>query len=241
LVGRLRGQLTPLTRAIVLVSPSNPTGAALHEGDLPQLAELCRAHDLALICDEVFADYTTGSAARVPSLAGFDGVLTFVLSGLSKTCLLPQLKLGWIAVSGPPGATTEAVARLELIADSYLSVNTPVQVALPTILALRPRIQQRLIERLQANRAELVRATRGSPVSVLPSDGGWSAVLQVPRQLSEKAWVLEILEAANVLVHPGFFFDFETDGYLVLSLLVAEQSFGSGIAQLVRHVASRVR
>jgi aspartate/methionine/tyrosine aminotransferase len=221
----LRAALDSNTRGIILVSPNNPTGALLHTSDLPQLDAICAEHDLALISDEVFADYAAPRADRVPSLAGHDAVLTFVLSGLSKVCLTPQLKVGWMAVSGPDRRRNEALQRLEIIADSFLSVNTPAQHALPSLVAARDRIQAPLQQRLRRNRLLLAEALAESPATLLPADGGWSAVLQVPLSRSDEEWALELFHQRGLLVHPGYFFDFSAGSWLVLSLLPEERVF----------------
>jgi alanine-synthesizing transaminase len=221
------------TRALVVVSPNNPTGAALRTDEAQRLLALCRDRGLAVIADEVFADHIfTDAPARVRSLAGRDEALLFVLGGLSKTCLLPQLKAAWIVASGPADRLEEALARLEVVADTYLSVNTPVQLALPRLLALRDVIRPPLMGRLRANRAALERALRGSAATPLPSDGGWSAVVRVPRYPGEEERVLRLLERHGLLVHPGFFFDFPTEAFLVVSLLGPEEEFVRGAAIL---------
>jgi aspartate/methionine/tyrosine aminotransferase len=148
-----------------------------------------------------------------------------VLDGLSKRCLQPQLKLAWIAASGPPGLLAEALHRLEAVADAYLSVNTPAQVALPRLLELAPRIQAPLRARLAANRRALEALARGGPCRVLPADGGWSAILRVPRTRSDEEWALTLLEEAGVLVHPGFLFDFPSEGFLVVNAIAPEEIF----------------
>ena len=155
-----------------------------------------------------------------------------MLGGLSKMCLLPQLKAAWIAASGPPDLLRVALERLEVVADTYLSVNTPVQLALPKLLGLRDTIRHPLTARLRANRVALERALCGSAASLLPSDGGWSAVLRVPRHPSEEERVLRLLEGPGLYVHPGFFFDFPTEAFLVVSLLVPEDAFARGAAIL---------
>lgn len=232
-VQALRGLIDARTRAILLVSPNNPTGAVVSEAEVQALCALCRAHDLALISDEVFADtLALGLEGRARSLAGLEGCLTFVLSGLSKVCLQPHLKLGWIAASGPQPLLDEALARLEVLADTYLSVATPVQRALPQLLALRPQIQAQLAARLDTNRRALALAIADSPATLLPSEGGWSAVLHVPRNRSEEAWVLHLLEQDGVLVHPGYYFDFASEAWLVLSLLPEPAIFARGVALL---------
>jgi hypothetical protein len=221
------------TRAIVVVSPNNPTGAMLQRGDADRLLALCRARGAALIADEVFADYVlTEAPTRVPSLAGRREALVFVLAGLSKTCLLPQLKAAWIAASGPARLLNEALARLEVMADTYLSVNTPVELALPRLLALRNRIQSPLMGRLRANRAALDRALAGSAASALPTDGGWSAVVRVPREPGEEERVLRLLERHGLRAHPGYFFDFPREAFLVVSLIGPEDDFNRGVALL---------
>ena len=229
----LEQRLDDRTRALLVVSPNNPTGAMLRREEAERLLAPCRDHGLALIADEVFADHVlTDAPSRVRSLAGRDEALVFVLGGLSKTCLLPQLKAAWIAASGPAGLLDEALARLEIVADTYLSVNTPVQLALPRLLALRDVIRPRVMTRLTANRDTLEQALRGSAATPLPIDGGWSAVIRVPRHPGEEERTLRLLERHGLRVHPGFFFDFPAEAFLVVSLLVPEDGFARGIAML---------
>ncbi len=229
----LESRLDERARAIIVVSPNNPTGALLRGEEANRLLALCRDRGLALIADEVFADHVfTEAPSRVPTLAGRDEALVFVLGGLSKCCLLPQLKAAWIAASGPSDRLAQALARLEILADTYLSVNTPVQLALPRLLALRDTIRPPLMARLTGNRQTLEGALRGSAASLLPSDGGWSAVLRVPRQPGEEERVLRLLEGHGVYVHPGFFFDFPAEAFLVVSLLVPEDTLARGAALL---------
>jgi aspartate/methionine/tyrosine aminotransferase len=233
----LEGQVNERTKAIVVVAPNNPTGALLPSADFERLVELCQRYSLALISDEVFADYVINTNGRIRSLAGRTELLTFVLSGLSKVCLLPQLKVGWIAASGPATQLAEALGRLEIIADSFLSVSTPSQLMVSSVLDARQQIQASLKQRLSTNRDVLEGELRESPASVLRSDGGWSAVIRVPQVRTDAAWVLKLLEEAEVLVHPGYFFDFESDGYLVVSLLPAEDAFSSAVRRLGRTVS----
>jgi len=230
----LRGAITPLTRAVVVVSPANPTGQYLKSHELSGLVELCAERDLALVSDEVFADYAwSEDPRRVTSVAGDGPALAFSLGGLSKSCGLPQLKLAWIAVGGPGAKRAEAQARLEIVADTFLSVSTPVQVAAPTLLRRLPELQAGIRARLAGNREALAEALGGnSPVSMLASEGGWYAVLQVPATLSEEETTLRLLERHDVLVHPGYFFDFPREAFLVLSLLPPSADFAKG----VRHV-----
>ncbi len=221
------------TRALIVVSPNNPTGALLRHEEAQRLLGVCRERGLALIVDEVFADHVfTNAPSRLRSLVGRDEALVFVLAGLSKTCLLPQLKAAWIAASGPAGPLGEALARLEVVADTYLSVNTPVQLALPRLLALRAAIRAPLMARLRANLASLERALRGSAATPLQVDGGWSAVVRVPREPGEEERVLRLMARHGLRVHPGFFFDFPTEAYLVVSLLGPEEEFTRGAALL---------
>jgi alanine-synthesizing transaminase len=227
--------ITPRTRAIVLVNPNNPTGSFLKQEELAPLIALCRDHSLALISDEVFADYVLAPDPRlVPSLTLVDQVLTFCLSGLSKVAGLPQLKLGWIAVGGPKVDRQQAFERLELIADSYLSVSAPVQWAALTLLSLRSKIQDQILARVSRNRAFLAEQIGPeSPWRLLATEGGWYAPLEAPRIQTEEEWALSLLADDGVLVQPGFFFDFEREAYLVLSLLTAEDVFHEGVRRIL--------
>jgi hypothetical protein len=221
------------TRALLIVSPNNPTGAMLRRDEADRLLALCRDRGLALVADEVFADHVfTDAPSRARSLAGRDEALVFVLGGLSKTCLLPQVKAAWIAASGPADMLDEALGRLEVVTDTYLSVNTPVQLALPRLLALRDVIRPPLMARLTANRATLEQALRGSAATPLPVDGGWSAVVRVPRHPDEEERTLRLLKRHGLRVHPGFFFDFPAEAFLVVSLLGPEDDFTRGAAIL---------
>lgn len=232
-LGALEERLGERTRILVVVSPNNPTGAMLRPEEADRLLALCRDRGLALIADEVFADHVfTGPPSRVRSLAGRDEALVFVLGGLSKTCLMPQLKAAWIAASGPPDQLIGALARLEVVADTYLSVNTPVQLALPRLLSLRTVIRPPLMARLTANRTTLGRTLDGSGASALAADGGWSAVVRVPQHPGEEERALRLLDRHGLRVHPGFFFDFPAEAFLVVSLLGPEEEFARGAAIL---------
>jgi hypothetical protein len=221
------------TRAILVVNPNNPTGSFLKRRELERLTTLCAERNLALICDEVFADYALGpDPERVVPLAGFEGALTFCLSGLSKIAGLPQLKLGWIVASGPQAVP--AVERLELIADTYLSVGTPVQHALPRLLEAAPILQRQITQRVQSNLDFLAAQVRRQPAAeLLEVEGGWYATLRVPQTRSEEEWALELLERDGVLIQPGFFYDFEAEAFLVLSLLTPPAIFREGVARLL--------
>lgn len=229
--------VTPRARAIVLVNPNNPTGSFLKQSELAPLLALCRDHNLALISDEVFADYSLQRQAPVVrSLTDIDAVLTFCLSGLSKVAGLPQLKLGWIVIGGPSGDRRQAFERLELIADTYLSVGAPVQWAAPALLGQRAELQRQILDRVRANRDYLEsQIGPASPWRLLPTEGGWCAVLEAPRIYPEEEWVLKLLGEENVLVQPGFFFDFEREAFLVLSLLTPETTFREGARRILKN------
>jgi aspartate/methionine/tyrosine aminotransferase len=220
--------LTPLTRVLALVHPGNPTGAFLSSSEQAAMVDLCASRGMPLISDEVFLDYPLEEAC-FQSTAGLDGeALVFSLGGLSKSAGLPSWKLGWIRVSGPVEERRRALAALELVADSYLSVATPVQRALPEILAVAPRIRSLILDRLRTNLAVL----RGSGLELLEPRGGWSAVVRVCDPRPDEELALAILDEAGVLVHPGYFFDFATDDYLVLSLLPEPERFAEGVSRL---------
>jgi alanine-synthesizing transaminase len=238
----LEAAFGPRTRAVILVHPNNPTGTFLRREEAAAIARLAGERGVALIVDEVFGDYAFDLPAdRRPSFAGESAALTFVLSGLSKVVAQPQLKLGWIAVSGPDALVAEALGRLELIADTYLSVSTPVQLALPEILAqrgpLQAAIRARTAENLAALDAAVTAAGELAPVRRLPVDGGWYAVLEVPRTHEDDAWASLLLREEAVILHPGYFFDFGEDGYLVVSLLPEAAAFRDAIGRVVRRLA----
>jgi len=231
----LERAITERTRAIVLVNPNNPTGSFVKNGELQPLVSLCEERGLALISDEVFTDYRFGpDPQRVPSLTGVDEVLTFCLSGLSKVAGLPQMKLGWIVIGGPPALRSEAIERLELVADTYLSIGTPVQHALPALLEAGESVRRQISARITDNLAFLrERIDDNSAARVLQVEGGWYATVRVPRTKSEEQWCLDLLQQDQLLVQPGFFYDFESEAYLVLSLLTAPEAFREGIRRLI--------
>lgn len=229
------------TRAIVAINPNNPTGSLLKPPEREKLVEFCARREVALISDEVFLDYCLPDAARsAGTMAGGGAALRFVLSGISKTLALPQLKLGWIVASGPAGVVEPALARLEVIADTYLSVGGPVQLALPRLLAGRRGIQQQILARVAGNLerldACLARQTLASRLTV---EGGWSVILRVPSVHSDEDWALDLLENDGVLVHPGHFFNFGREGHLVVSLLPPADVFAWGVQKLVDRVNRR--
>jgi aspartate/methionine/tyrosine aminotransferase len=226
-------------RALVVVNPNNPTGSFLKRFELAALADRCEAHGLPVIADEVFAPYAFGEdAARVRALAGEDAftarVATFALGGLSKSCGLPQVKLGWIAVAGPADVADAAVARLSLIADTYLSVGAPVQDATARLLAIGRDARRAIAARVAANRAHLAAAIGpSSPCTRLPAEGGWSAIVRVPATRTDEAWAAALLSQDGVLVQPGYFFDLRGGAYLVLSLLPPPAVFAEAVRRLV--------
>lgn len=224
---------TERTRAVLAVTPNNPTGSLLSRAELDALTVRCAERDAALIVDEVFADYTF-DASPPDSLPARPGALTFRLGGLSKSIGLPQVKLGWILADGPEPAVAEALERLELIADTYLSVSTPVQVAAADLLHDGAIVRERIRARVVGNFKALCRLVDAAPaLEVLHADGGWSAVIRVPARGSEEEMVLELLERHRVLVHPGFFFDFPNEAFVVVSLLAEPAGFEAGITRLV--------
>lgn len=231
----LRQAVTPRSKAIVLVNPNNPTGSFLKRGELEDLIVLCGEHNLALISDEVFSDYAFGpDPERVSTIADVDQVLTFAMGGLSKMAGLPQMKLGWIIVNGPEAICSEALNRLELIADTFLSVSTPIQQAAPSLIELKPEIQGQIRRRCATNLASLDLAIGSAPeIERLRVEGGWYATLRMPRTRSEEELVLDLLEHENILVQPGFFYDFESEVFLIVSLLTPEQEFTEGIRRIV--------
>lgn len=235
--------ITPRTRALIVVNPNNPTGSFIHENERAALIELCRRHQLALISDEVFAEYAFAPQPdSVSSLAGTRDVLTFVLGGISKLLGLPQMKLAWIIASGPEGMVSEALQRLEIIADTYLSVNTPVQRALPRWLKRRDQWTRPIFDRVRANWHYLVEHVRPPHAcQCLEAEGGWYGVLRIPRTRSEEEWALDLLERDDVLVHPGYFFDFQTEAHLVVSLLPPPEIFREGIERVRRRCADSSR
>lgn len=229
----LEKALSPRTRAVLVVNPNNPTGSFVKTEELANLGWLCAPREIALIADEVFLDYPHDRRPR-HSLAGQRDLLSFALSGLSKIAGLPQMKLAWIAAGGPQEALAPALARLEVIADTYLSVSTPLQLALPALLEQRQGLQQQLAARIAQNLAELDRRLAGHAAgSRLEIEGGWYAVLRVPATQSDEELAIALLEQQSVLVHPGHFYDFPRDGYLVLSLITPAETFAEGARRLL--------
>ena len=227
---------TGLSRAVIVVHPNNPTGSYVSDAETSALNAFCRDYGLALIVDEVFLDYAHDGVPRGSFVANADA-LTFTLSGVSKISALPQMKLAWVATSGPEKMAAEAGARLEIIADTYLSLNAPVQLAAPVLLDQRKQIQPILLDRLRENLAELDRQLVGCPsCAKLQVEGGWYAVLRVPVRGTDEDLAIDILRKMGVIVHPGHFYDFPNEGHLVLSLIADPVDFGEGVARLLQVV-----
>jgi len=221
------------TRAVVVVHPNNPTGSFVAEEERSTLNQFCREYNLALIADEVFLDYAHDGVPRSSFVTGRDA-LTLTLSGLSKISGLPQMKLAWIVTSGPGEQASAALARLEVIADTYLSMNAPIQLAAPSLLEQRHSIQPLLLDRVRANLSELDRGlAKQKTCRRLEVDGGWYAIVRVPVTQSDEDLAIEILRKLSVLVHPGHFYDFPSDGYLIVSLITPPPNFRHGMTQVL--------
>lgn len=229
----LEALLTTRTRAIVLVHPNNPTGHFTKHDERLRLNQICADRRIVVIADEVFLDFSFSARTR-RSWAANSEALTFTMSGLSKICGLPQMKVAWLITSGPEGVKAQALDRLEVIADTYLSVNAPIQHAIPEFLGQRHEFQRQLMSRVRGNLAELDRqlATQKA-CSRLEIEGGWYAVLRVPATRSDEEVALDLIKKKGVYVHPGHFYDFPTDGYLIVSLIAPEQEFAEGIKRLI--------
>ncbi len=229
---------TQRTRAIILVHPNNPTGSYVSPDETSALNAFCHVRDLALIVDEVFLDYALDGEPRSSFVTNAE-VLTFTLSGVSKISALPQMKLAWVATSGPSAVVAEAGARLEIIADTFLSMNAPIQLAADVLLNQRKKIQPLLLERARANLAALDSQLTRHPSCVrLEVQGGWYAVLRVPAIASDEEIAVRLLREASVSVHPGHFYDFPTDGHLIFSLITPPKEFGDGLSRLLQLVAA---
>ncbi len=224
-------------RAIIVVSPNNPTGSFIKLSEAERLNAICAKHRLALMVDEVFGDYGFGTDdGRAQSLVSNGAALTFVMSGCSKILALPQMKLGWIVTGGPEDLRAEAIERLDLIADTFLSVAAPVQHAAPTWLRLRRGLQDQILNRVRGNLDWLAKTVEDSPLRLLRVEGGWYAMLELPRHFSEEDWVLTLLEDDEVLAHPGYFFDFPREAFLVLSLLPRAETFREAVNRIFARV-----
>jgi alanine-synthesizing transaminase len=247
----LEKAITPRTRGIIVVNPNNPTGHFVKPEELVALNEICLSRNMALIADEVFLDYShgdtngrrdllratrarVGDGQRPPSLAVNGGALTFTLSGLSKISGLPQMKAAWLVASGPDPLKKQALERIELIADTYLSMNAPIQLAMPTFLGHRGGFQKQVLTRVRRNVGELDRQLMvRKSCSRLEIEGGWYAVVRVPVTQSDEDLAVDLLMKRGIYVHPGHFYDFATDGYLIVSLIMPERDFAEGCRQML--------
>ena len=239
----VRASVSTRTRAIVVVSPNNPTGSYLKRAELHGLSALCRDLGLALVADEVFSDYATGpdpERVRTAAAAGREA-LTFTLNGFSKLVGLPQLKLGWIHLSGPGELAAAARERLAYVTDAFLSVSAAVQHAAPQVFGIRASIQGQIRERLRVNRAVLEAGLSAVPgCRVLPAEGGWYAVVSLPAGVPDESLAVDLLEKDGVLSHPGYFYDFSGGSFLVLSLLSPEQEFREGVGRTAARLQAAV-
>lgn len=223
-------------KAIVFVNPNNPTGTFIHEQDMSSIIQAC-GRRLPVICDSVFEDYAYQENTVYPTFINNPHVLSFVLGGVSKTLALPQMKISWIIVSGPDDLVQETISRLEIIADTYLSVNTPAQNALEEWFLLHSQIHQFIMNRINHNRQHLVKAFAScSGSEYLQAEGGWYAILKLPDRLKEEDFILSLLGEKHVLVHPGYFYDFLEEPYVVVSLLIPEDVFGEGIKRILEQI-----
>jgi alanine-synthesizing transaminase len=229
----LEQAITPRARGVIVVNPNNPTGHFAKREEIARLNSICSAHQIAIIADEVFLDFSLDGMQAV-SFAANRGAPTFTLSGLSKISGLPQMKVAWLIASGPQEWKSEVLPRLEVIADAYLSVNAPVQLAMPRFLEQRHAFQEQVISRLRRNLAELDRQlAMQEACSRLTVEGGWCAVLRVPATRSDEDLAIELLTTQGVSVHPGHFYEFASDGYLVVSLITPDRIFAEGTSRLL--------
>ena len=223
----LERRIGPRTRAIVVVHPNNPTGHATGAVERGKLEEICVRHGLALIVDEVFLDYPLGETRLESFAVGPHPVLTFVLSGMSKIAGLPQMKVGWIVGLGPEEVRRQAMGRLEVIADTFLSMNAPAQLALPVWLAGRGEIQRQILERVRGN----LKLAKGC-VEVLQVEAGWSAILRLPQRAGGGEVAEELLREVGVVVHPGSFYGIAEAGRVVVSLIGPAEEFSVGMGRI---------
>lgn len=222
-------------RAVVVVSPNNPTGSCVSASEIDRLTAICRTREWAIVADEVFVDYPLGPAAGRTDLAASAGVLTFTLGGASKSIGLPQVKLGWMVVGGPRADRDAALGVLGFVADAFLSVGTPVQVAAPALLRHGAAIRQAIHARLHTNVEAARRLVREFPAcELLTIEAGWSAVVRVPSTRGEERLVVDLLTDAGVLAFPGYYFDFPREAYLVVSLLCSQDDFSAGLHTALR-------
>jgi aspartate/methionine/tyrosine aminotransferase len=231
----LKQSITPRTRGVILVHPNNPTGHYTAAEEIAQLNELCSANQMAIIADEVFLDFSLDAAQK--SFVTNSAALTFAMSGISKISGLPQMKFAWLAANGPEELKREALARLEMIADTYLSLNAPIQLAAPVLLQQHSVFQQQLMDRVRKNLAHLdAQLAQEKGVTRLEVEGGWYAVLRIPATRPDEEFAINLLENHDVYLHPGHFYDFPGDGYLMISLITPEQDFHEGLRRTLSAV-----
>lgn len=244
----LKQSISSSTKAIILIHPHNPTGMFLKKQTFEEIISIANRHQITLIVDEVFLDFQlVQNEDGMSTTVNTSDVLTFTLSGISKSLGLPQLKLGWIVISGNEKFTHEVGERLEILLDTYLSVNTPVQLALPELSWCGESIRKGILERIKSNYVYVKEFFSNSnnkksyPCSVLESEGGWYCIIKVPRTQTAEAWAIELLKKHNILVYPGYFYDFDDDGFLVLSLLTEDSTFQNSLNILAEHMYESVR
>jgi alanine-synthesizing transaminase len=234
----LKRAIRPRTRGVIVVHPNNPTGHFTKVQEITELNQICSSNQMAILADEVFLDFFLGTAQV--SFAGNTDALTFTMSGISKISGLPQMKFAWLAVSGPEREKREALGRLEMIADTYLSLNASIQLAAPALLQQRTTFQQQLMARVLKNLTWLdLQLGHESKVSRLEVEGGWYVVLRIPAIRPDEELAIELLQKQDVYVHPGHFYDFSGDGYLVASLITPEQVFSEGMHRILSAVQSQ--
>lgn len=235
----LQEKVLQAPRALLIVSPNNPTGSFVSKSDWVEIERLCDPGSVPVICDEVFFDYPLDSKSPRFDAISHSDFPSFFLNGLSKTAGLPQLKLSWIVIRGPKDFRESVRPRLELISDTFLSVQTSIQEALGRILKLAPQVQSQILERCRMNLSTLRSMVANTSVDCLRVEGGWNAVLRIPRTLSEEEWVTTFLEEVNVLVHPGYFYDFAREGFLIVSLLPPTGDFNRGVERTLSLISRR--
>jgi alanine-synthesizing transaminase len=228
----LKQAITPRTRGIIVVHPNNPIGHFTKAEETAQLNQICSANKMAIVADEVFLDFSPGAPQK--SFVANSDALTFTMSGISKISGLPQMKFAWLAVSGPEVEKREALGRLEMIADTYLSLNAPIQLAAPVLLQQRKQFQQQLMTRVRTNLAELdAQLADNQHVRRLAVEGGWYAILRIPATRPEEELAIELLQEHGVYLHPGHFYDFPGDGHLIVSLITPEHDFSEGLRRVL--------
>ena len=229
----LEQTITSRTRGVIVVNPNNPTGHFCKREDVARLNQICSARQMAIVADEVFLDFALNSR-RPPSFASNHGALTFTMSGLSKASGLPQMKIAWLATAGPVHLRSQALERLEVIADTFLSMNTPVQLATPAFFRMSRGFQDQLLARVRRNLTELDhQLVARKSCSRLEVEGGWYAVLRVPATRPDEDFAIALLRSKGVYIHPGHLYDFSADGYLIVSLITPEQDFSEGVRSLL--------